>query len=285
MKRSLHSGLAAFGLVACASFVTTAASANSGGVAGYTGKPNFSAPQGESCQKAGCHGGGGAPQVSIMGPSSLAAGQSGDYTLIVSTNAARAGAAVAATDGVKLANLAGFADSFGELVQTAPMGPSGGQATFQFRVTAPLSGTTLKLWAVGLAANNNGGTTGDAAAQTTRDITITGGAPVTPGGNQDAGASSSSSGNAGPGSSSSSGGSSGSSSSSGSSGSSGADEDGDGEPDDEEDEESASSPRRRSTPAAGAACSASPIGSTGEVMTAGFALLAVAAISRRRRGA
>lgn len=153
------------------------ASANPAGLAGYTGKPSSFAPQGESCNQ--CHTGGTAPTVTITGPDTLAAGQVAEYTVVVATALTRAGGAVAAKDGVLLAPSVGggFRDSFGEMVQDGPMAVAGGQATFKFRMTAPLVGASVRLWAVGLAANANNANSGDRAAQTTKDVTITGGAP------------------------------------------------------------------------------------------------------------
>lgn len=171
----MRSLLAITGALAAA-LVSLPASANNGGIAGYTGKPNFGAPQGESCNQ--CHSGATAPGVTLNGPASLTAGQSAEYTLVVSTGLSRAGAGVAATDGVVLTPGTGMRDSFGEMVQNGPLTVSGGQATFRFTVKAPASGTSLRLWAVGLAANNTGGATGDRAAHAVRDITITGGAPA-----------------------------------------------------------------------------------------------------------
>jgi hypothetical protein len=160
-----------------AALFSSSAGANSGGVAGYTGKPNAAAPQGESCNQ--CHGGGTAPTVALAGPTSLAAGQSAEYSLVVTTGQIRAAGAIAATDGVVLAPVSNLRDSFGEMVQNAPVTPANGQATFRFRVTAPMTGTTVRLWAVGLAANG-AGTAGDRATHTTQDITITGGAAPAP---------------------------------------------------------------------------------------------------------
>src|SRR5205085_8879900 len=90
-------------------------------------------------------------------------------------------------------NVAGLRDSFGEMVQDAPLAVAGGSATFRFKVTAPSTGNAIKLWAVGLAANNSGNQTGDRATHTTKDITIVGGAPPPPpggGGGTDGGTSS-----------------------------------------------------------------------------------------------
>lgn len=160
-----------------ASLVSLGASAYPGGIAGYTGKPSDGASQGNSCND--CHAGGTAPQVSITGPNTLAAGQTGDYSLVVTTSQSVAAGGVAATDGVVLTPGSGLRDSFGELVQDGPLPTSGGKATFAFKVTAPLTGDGLKLWAVGLASNGRG-TGGDKASQTTKDVTVTGGAVVVP---------------------------------------------------------------------------------------------------------
>jgi hypothetical protein len=216
--------------------------ANPGGIAGYTGKPTTNAPQGQSCNA--CHSGGAAPQVSITGPSTLKAGETGEYAIVVATGASRASGAVAATSGVMLSPVqgGGLRDSFGELVQDGAKSTSGGQAQFRFRVTAPLSGATLKLWAVGMGSNGSG-TGGDGTAQITKDITVTGGSGVTP----DAGASTSG----------------GNPSTSGSRGTSGTDTD------DEDDASSDDSPsssgstarRRISSPAPSSSCSASRRGS------------------------
>jgi MYXO-CTERM domain-containing protein len=161
-----------------ASLLSLPALANASGLAGYTMKPNLSAPAGESCNS--CHSGGTAPTVTLTGPASLTAGQIADYSLVVKTGSSRAAGAIAATDGVVLTPLSGVRDSFGEMVPNGSVAVSGGQATFTFRVTAPLSGNALRLWAVGLSANNNNGTSGDKAAHVLRDITVTGGSAPKP---------------------------------------------------------------------------------------------------------
>lgn len=150
-----------------------AALANQGGVAGYTGKPNAQAPQGESCNK--CHNGGTTPTVTFEGPTSLAPGAQAEFKLIVATGQSRAGAGVASSAGT-LAPGAGLRDSFGEMVQDNPVTVSGGRATFTFTVKAPATPGNITLWGVGLASNG-AGTGGDRAAQTTREIVVGGGAP------------------------------------------------------------------------------------------------------------
>lgn len=274
---------AALGAALATLFACASAQANGSGLAGYTGKPNAAAPQGESCNN--CHSGGTAPTVAIDGPSSLAAGAVAEYQLVVTTGLARAGAGVAATDGVVLTPVAGLRDSFGEMVQPSPQVVSGGKFTFRFKVTAPMTGTSIRLWAVGLGANNNGSTSGDKATQTLRDIAITGGAPPP----VDAGSSSGSSGSsgateddAGAGGSSSGGAgeSSGSSGTgSGTAGSSGAN-------DDTPDDPGSSPAPKGSGPARGGAddggCSTSGGGSS-DAAFVGIAIAATIAFARRRR--
>lgn len=154
------------------SLATIPALANAGGLPGYSGKPNPAAPAGESCNQ--CHFGGTAPTVSLTGPATLAAGQVASYSLVVQTGQSRAAGAIASTDGVVLTPLTNVRDSFGEMVPNGGVNVAGGSATFTFKVTAPLSGTALRLWAVGLAANGSGAG-GDKAAHLIKDVAVTGG--------------------------------------------------------------------------------------------------------------
>lgn len=153
--------------------LTATASAYGDGASGYTGKQ-----EGRSCNS--CHSGGTAPAVTITGPDSLAPGATGDYTLVISTTQAKGAGGVAASDGT-LAAGTGLHDEGGELTHDKAISASGGKASFSFKVTAPESGSTLRLFAVGLASNGSG-KSGDKATQITKDITITGGdtTPTTP---------------------------------------------------------------------------------------------------------
>lgn len=157
--------------LAITTFAATA-SAYGGGASGYTGKQ-----EGRSCNS--CHSGGTAPQVTITGPDTLAAGATGDFTMVVSTNQSKAAGGIAASDGASLTPGTNLVDEEGELTHSnGGVSPSGGKATFTFKVTAPANGTTMRLFAVGLAANGSG-TGGDKAAQITKDIAITGGGTAT----------------------------------------------------------------------------------------------------------
>ena len=163
-----------FASFVCLAMTTIAASAFAygGGATGYTGKQ-----EGRSCNS--CHSGGTAPQVTITGPDSLAAGATGDFTMVVSTNQSKAAGGIAATDGTTLTAGTNLHDEDGELTHNSGAATvSGGKATFSFKLTAPANGTTLRIFAVGLAANGSG-TGGDKATQITKDIAITGGGTAT----------------------------------------------------------------------------------------------------------
>lgn len=180
--------LLSLAIAASLSTVAATAAANGSGLAGYTGKQ-----AGKSCNS--CHTGGATPTVTINGPATLAPGQTGDYTMVVTTGQTRAAGGIAASDGTKLTAGTGLRASFDELTQDNARTVSGGSATFSFKVTAPASGTTLKLFAVGMAANGNG-TGGDSSAQVTKDVAVTGGS-TTPAPSTSSSSSSSSSGAAG----------------------------------------------------------------------------------------
>jgi uncharacterized protein (TIGR03382 family) len=158
-------GFAAFTLI---STISVSAFANSGGVGGYSGKPNGVAPQGQTCSK--CHTGGATPTVTLDGPTTIAAGQQAQYTITVNGTGSTA-AAVAASDTATLAAGDGLRETFGELVQTAPQADTG---TFSFTVMAPTTGSKMQLWYVGLGGDSQDNSAAKAAIQT---ISVTGGAP------------------------------------------------------------------------------------------------------------
>jgi hypothetical protein len=176
------------GAFVAATAIAPTASASSLGIDGNTNKPI--AGVGHRCGD--CHSGGTAPTVAFAGPTTLNAGQTGTYTFTV-TGGVRAGASVAVTpdsnDGqanvVALIPGAKMSQKFNEVVQTGPATPTGGKVAFGFSFVAPQYGGTVKLWGAGLAANNNGGTSGDADQLTTMTVTIVG---PPPGGGTDAGA-------------------------------------------------------------------------------------------------
>lgn len=155
--------LAAFGVTL---LFAIPAWARAAGIAGYSGKT-----VGKICND--CHSGGTAPTVSLIGPDTLLPGAVGDYTLRVETAAARAGADIAATDGVELApgtNLK--AQNLNEVSHSAPTAPTGGAVEFLFKVTAPQTTGTIMLYAAGNAVDNSGNNGGDLAASTIKAVTV-----------------------------------------------------------------------------------------------------------------
>lgn len=144
--------------------------ANQLGAVGYSGKTS------ETCNM--CHSGGGTPTVSITGPGTLQAGQSGNYTLTVSGGAgSRAGMNVSVdVADARLEGVAGDTAAFSnEVHQVSPKAFSGGRATFSFKLVAPPYSGTVRLFGSGNSCNGNGGTSGDRAGLTTLSVTVTGG--------------------------------------------------------------------------------------------------------------
>src|SRR3954447_6021115 len=94
--------------------VSGLAFANASGAIGYSGAPGTG-----SCND--CHSGGAAPSVSLTGPDTLAAGQSGTYTFTV-TGGSRVGANIAITEMLAALNpvSANLGIAFRELYQVSP---------------------------------------------------------------------------------------------------------------------------------------------------------------------
>jgi hypothetical protein len=126
-----------------------------------------------------CHGlGGTLPTVTITGPTSLASGASGTYTLTITGGAAAYGGLdVSASAGTLTASDANTQLMRGEITQTASTAFSGGTLSFGFTLTAPLSGQVI-LYGAGLSANGDGSSGGDNAAKATLTVTVTAPAPA-----------------------------------------------------------------------------------------------------------
>ncbi|RKG84373.1 MXAN_6652 family MXYO-CTERM-anchored protein [Corallococcus terminator] len=159
--------------------VAGSASANSTGIPGRSGKQSI------SCTASGCHGGGAStPTVTLEGPTALTAGQTGNYSLIITGGpGAKAGVNVA-TEGVEGATLtagSGTKVMNGELVHSLPKAFTDTTARFDFSLVAPATNGTLKVFGAGNSVNGDSKATGDAHATATLDVVITGGKdPVVP---------------------------------------------------------------------------------------------------------
>ncbi len=152
--------------------LSSPAFANSAGMIRNSGK------QGASATCTACHSGAAStPTVEFSGPSSLAAGATGEYTFIIKGGAGVRGGLNVALDSASASLTAGSDTQVqsGELTHKAPKAFSGGEVRFTFSVVAPSSGGTLKLFGAGNSVNGNGDVTGDSSARTTLDVTITGG--------------------------------------------------------------------------------------------------------------
>jgi uncharacterized protein (TIGR03382 family) len=150
--------------------LSTSAFASSTGVSGYSGKNAA-----QTCNT--CHSGGTAPTVELTGPTTLAAGATGQYVLTI-----RGGAAVVGGTNIAVSNTAaslepgaGMKKMGSEITHTSPKNFASGEVRFDFSVVAPASGGTLTIFGAGNSANNSAGQQGDMGATTTLNVTITGG--------------------------------------------------------------------------------------------------------------
>ncbi len=176
--RSSSLGLA--GVVAACLLSSVSAHAFSTGISGRSGK------QGVTCMN-GCHGNNSpspiAPTVELTGPTSLAVGATGDYALIIRSGPAREGGLnVAVSDnGGTLVAGEGMKLVSGELTHTAPKTfAANGEVRFDFRLTAPATAGTVKLFGAGNSVNDNNANSGDHAVGTSLDIQVTDPNPTTP---------------------------------------------------------------------------------------------------------
>jgi uncharacterized protein (TIGR03382 family) len=171
--------------VVCTAVVFSPALANArpNGISGYSGKTN-----GTFCNS--CHKGGAAPVVTLTGPTSLMAGQVGNYSLKIMGGAAVVGGLDVATNptGAVLAGGAGTKILSGELVHSAPGNFVGGVLQYDFTLTAPMTAGMITLYAAGNSTNKDGSDNGDLAALATPlQIKVTASAPTPDAGTADAG--------------------------------------------------------------------------------------------------
>lgn len=143
------------------------------GVTGYSGK------SGVTCTS--CHlGGANVPTVELSGPTSLAAGATGEYTFLIRGGPARVGGADISVSNTSASltpgSGSGLTTSDGELTHSpSPRSFSNGELRFNFSMTAPANGGTVTLFAAGNSANGDDNNTGDGIGATKLEITVTGG--------------------------------------------------------------------------------------------------------------
>ncbi len=111
-----------------------------------------------------CHTKNTAVSVVIAGPKTLVKGTKGTYTVTITGGPLKAaGVDIAASAGTLAINAAetGLRLSSAELTHKAPKAPTNSQVVFTFDYTAPTTGTTATIYAVGNSVNNTGSESGD----------------------------------------------------------------------------------------------------------------------------
>ncbi|HEX8703469.1 MAG TPA: MXAN_6652 family MXYO-CTERM-anchored protein [Myxococcaceae bacterium] len=175
--RLQHYSLGVATLVA-ACFLSFSAQANTAGISGRSGK------QGQGCMTSGCHAtnpGPTAPTVRIDGPTSLTAGATGNYTLVIQGGpGVKAGMNVAVSNGGGTLNPGAGSKLAGgtELAHTAPRDFTSGESRFDFTLVAPSTPGSVVMYASGNSTNGNGANSGDNAVST--QVTIQVNAASTP---------------------------------------------------------------------------------------------------------
>jgi uncharacterized protein (TIGR03382 family) len=172
-------------MAAC--FFSFSAQANLNGITARSGK------QGQNCMASGCHATNPsptAPTVQLQGPTTLTAGTTGNYTLVITGGpAVKAGMNVAVSNGGGTLNAGvGSKVAASELTHSAPKDFANNEARFDFTLVAPSSAGSVVMYASGNSTNGNGANTGDNAVSTQITIQVTGGGSPDAGtGNPDAG--------------------------------------------------------------------------------------------------
>lgn len=123
----------------------------------------------------GCHGraASAATTVAFEGPSTIEAGQTGEYTLTVTNTTSLGAGAVIASDAGTLTAGEGLVSESGALVHSAPHPGVAGVTTFTFTLTAPAQAGTITLTAAGNAVNLAEGSRGDFWNLGTLAVTVT----------------------------------------------------------------------------------------------------------------
>jgi uncharacterized protein (TIGR03382 family) len=152
--------------------VSTSVSANSTGITGQSGKQNTTCV---SCHVDGSP----APTVEISGPTSLAAGATGQYRFIIRGGPGVVGGfnLAVSNDAATLQAGEGSRKSGTELTHSAPRAFAGGELVFDFSLVAPPTPSTLTIFGAGNSANGDKDSTKDRSMASTLQVTIGGGSP------------------------------------------------------------------------------------------------------------
>ncbi|HZI02705.1 MAG TPA: MXAN_6652 family MXYO-CTERM-anchored protein [Archangium sp.] len=142
--------------------------------ASASGSNGNSGKSGSTCTT--CHSGGASTTVELTGPTSLAAGATGQYTLTIRGGPGVRGGFNVAVDNTaaSLEPSAGTKKVSNELTHSAPKPAAAGAITFDFSMVAPPSAGTVKLFAAGNSVNGDGAQSGDMSALTSLSVNVTG---------------------------------------------------------------------------------------------------------------
>ncbi|MDX1387830.1 MAG: choice-of-anchor V domain-containing protein, partial [Acidobacteriota bacterium] len=143
--------------------------ASSGGISGYSGDPLTNG--GQICTS--CHGGGVVPTVTLVGPTTVAVGSTNTYTLtITGGQQVSGGLDVAASRGNLIATDPTTWVLDREITHQFPKFDGGSGISWSFDWQAPITPTTITLYAAGNSTNDGQGTNGDAANATSLAVTV-----------------------------------------------------------------------------------------------------------------
>lgn len=149
---------------------TSQATARPLGMVGHSGNPATN--EGQTCAK--CHMGGTTPSVTISGPTSVAPGETVQYTLRMAGGPAQTGGFnVSTTAGTLSATGAGTQIFMDEATHDDPKPFSdGGDVSFTFSWTAPATAQSVSLFGAGMSSNADFETTGDGVGSASIRINV-----------------------------------------------------------------------------------------------------------------
>ncbi|ADO69482.1 uncharacterized protein STAUR_1678 [Stigmatella aurantiaca DW4/3-1] len=152
-------------------FLSTTALANSAGMTGQSGKQNTTCV---TCHLDGTAG----ATAEISGPTSLAAGQTGQYRFTIRGGPAIVGGFNVAVSGsaATLQPGAGEQKQGDEITHTAPKPFANNEVSFDFSLVASSTPTTITVYGAGNSANGDNNSTFDRVVTSTLQVVIAGGA-------------------------------------------------------------------------------------------------------------
>ncbi|MDC0713446.1 hypothetical protein POL68_33590 [Stigmatella sp. ncwal1] len=152
--------------------LSTPVLANSTGMTGQSGKQNTTCV---TCHLDGTPG----ATAEISGPTSLAAGQTGQYKFIIRGGPAVVGGFNVAVSGTAATLQPGTGEQKqgNEITHTAPRPFANNEVSFDFSLVAPSTPTTLTVYGAGNSANGDNNSTLDRVVTSTLQVVIAGGTP------------------------------------------------------------------------------------------------------------